>query len=492
MASVLEQHSSAPSRARTAADYRTRIPVHVVWELTLACDLKCAHCGSRAGKRRPNQLSTTECLQVVDQLAALGTREISLIGGEAYLRPDWLEIVEAITGHGIYCALQTGARNLSEARIEGAVEAGLKGVGVSLDGLEALHDRLRGVPGSFRRAVTALKNCKTHGLSTSVNTQIGAETMDDLPALLEVIADAGVGHWQMQLTVAMGNAVDNDHLLLQPHQLQTVMPLIAELYHRAQDRDILVAVGNNVGYFGPYEHFLRGYGEGVPHWASCGAGSTVMGIEADGAIKGCPSLETRRYTGGNVRQQSIEDIWRHSEQIGKARLTDPQQLWGFCAGCYYADACRAGCTWTAGSLLGEPGNNPYCHYRVERLAEHGLRESVRKVEAADTRSFAVGRFEIVLETVDGRAVDHPQAEALRVRQAEPAAKRSRDIVSKHNPVPKAMHLCKSCHQFVWPDERVCPFCQQDIEASERQFNAEAERRRGVIRTVEKALEAIRD
>ena len=69
--------------------------------------LKCQHCGSRAGKRRPNELNTEEAFSVIDQLAALGTREITLIGGEAYLRRDWLQLVERIAGHGIRCGMQT-------------------------------------------------------------------------------------------------------------------------------------------------------------------------------------------------------------------------------------------------------------------------------------------------------------------------------------------------------------------------------------------------
>ena len=73
-------------RTRHEPDYRDFIPVHVVWELTLACNLKCSHCGSRAGKRRPNELTTDEALEVVEALARLGTRELTIIGGEAYLR----------------------------------------------------------------------------------------------------------------------------------------------------------------------------------------------------------------------------------------------------------------------------------------------------------------------------------------------------------------------------------------------------------------------
>src|SRR5690606_29946956 len=69
-------------------------PIYCVWEITLACDLACRHCGSRAGKARPSELSTEEALSLADQLIELGIREVTLIGGEAYLRPDWLQLVE--------------------------------------------------------------------------------------------------------------------------------------------------------------------------------------------------------------------------------------------------------------------------------------------------------------------------------------------------------------------------------------------------------------
>ena len=85
-----------PERQRRADDYLRHIPVHVVWEITLACDLKCLHCGSRAGARRQRELTTAECLDVVSSLARLEAREVTLIGGEAYLRSDWIEIVRAM------------------------------------------------------------------------------------------------------------------------------------------------------------------------------------------------------------------------------------------------------------------------------------------------------------------------------------------------------------------------------------------------------------
>jgi MoaA/NifB/PqqE/SkfB family radical SAM enzyme len=197
-------------------DHHNLVPVHVVWEITLACNLKCQHCGSRAGRPRADELTTAEALDLVDQLAALGTREMTLIGGEAYLRRDWIDIVRRCRDHGMRTAIQTGARNLTDARLDQAVAAGLQGLGVSIDGLPELHDRVRGVPGSYDQAISALRRAKARGLDVSVNTQIGPETPAHLPELMDRIIAAGATHWQIQLTVAMGNAVDNPDLLLQP------------------------------------------------------------------------------------------------------------------------------------------------------------------------------------------------------------------------------------------------------------------------------------
>src|ERR1700743_782791 len=127
----MENSMETPPRMRTDTDYKTYVPVHVVWEITLACDLKCMHCGSRAGHRRTDELSTAECLETVEALARLGTREISLIGGEAYLRKDFTEIIRAIRKRGIYCAIQTVGRQFTPARLQAAIEAGIGGLGVS-------------------------------------------------------------------------------------------------------------------------------------------------------------------------------------------------------------------------------------------------------------------------------------------------------------------------------------------------------------------------
>src|SRR5215472_1964209 len=146
-------------------------PIYAVWEITLACDLACRHCGSRAGRARPDELTTAEALDLVAQMARLGVKEVTLIGGEAYLRPDWLEIVRALRRAGIPASMTTGGRGVTPDLIRQARDAGLRGVNVSIDGDEAVHDRLRGVAGSYRAAIAALRAVNEGGLRPACNTQ---------------------------------------------------------------------------------------------------------------------------------------------------------------------------------------------------------------------------------------------------------------------------------------------------------------------------------
>ena len=470
-----------PTRYFTDEDRRNHPPVHVVWEITLACDLKCTHCGSRAGRRRPDELSTAECLDLVAQLARLGTREVTLIGGEAYLRRDWVEIVRAVRSHGMDCTMQTGALNLNEERIRQAAAAGVKAIGVSVDGLEDLHDRLRGVNGSYAAAFEALRLLRAHGVPTSVNTQITAQVVPQLRELCELFIGAGAKNWQVQLTVAMGRAADRPELLLQPYQLLELMPLLAELFRSSAERGMLLQPGNNVGYFGPYEALWRGSGDDTVYWPGCNAGQNTLGIEADGTIKGCPSLPTVGYAGGNVRDLTLEDIWRSTPELNFNLTRAGEELWGYCKGCYYADSCRGGCTWLSHSLFGRPGNNPYCHHRTLELGARGLRERVVPAEAAPGLSFDHGRFDLLLETSDGRPVSAAPTSALVQigRTAKRPSKTAGQPLKIAGRSPKAARtprarrptlvLCRACERHVKSGTRTCPFCDSDVRASARAY-----------------------
>jgi hypothetical protein len=98
-----------------------------------------------------------------------------------------------------------------------------------------------------------------------------------------------------------------------------------------------------------------------------------------------------------VRERTVHDIWDHTRALRYTRDRTVDDLWGFCRTCYYADVCRAGCTWTSHVTLGRPGNNPYCHHRAIELRGQGLRERLVQVEQAPGEPFDHGRFEIVVE-----------------------------------------------------------------------------------------------
>ncbi len=378
-----------------AIDRRTR-PIYAVWEITLQCDLACRHCGSRAGRARPDELTTEQCFELARQMAELGIKEVTLIGGEAYLREDWTQIISEIRRLGMECTITTGGRGVTPERARAAAEAGLMSANISLDGLEPEHDRLRGVNGSFRAALAAMEHLRSAGVPVAVNTQLNRLTMGSLEALLDVLIAQRAHGWQLQLTVPMGRAVEEPEMMLQPFELLELFPRLAALVPRARAAGVRIFPGNNLGYFGPYEHLLRAH---MPsgHSGSCGAGRATLGVEADGTLKGCPSLQTEDWAGGNILDTPLRDVWERSGRLRYTRDRTVDDLWGYCRECYYADMCRAGCTWMAHSLFGKPGNNPYCHHRALEMQRRGQRERVVLRRAAPGLPFDRGSFELVVE-----------------------------------------------------------------------------------------------
>jgi radical SAM protein with 4Fe4S-binding SPASM domain len=366
--------------------------------------------------------------------------------------------------------------------------------------LSDVHDNLRGVEGSFEAAFKALQWVKKYGITASVNTQITSLVIPQLRELMELIIDSGAKGWQVQLTVAMGRAADHPELLLQPYELLELMPLLAELYQEAADRGLLLQAGNNIGYFGPYESLWRGSGDDRIYWTSCNAGKNTLGIEADGTIKGCPSLPTSPYAGGNIRDLSLEHIWWKTDELSINRTRTNDELWGFCRGCYYADVCKAGCTWTTHVLFGRAGNNPYCHHRALELSRQGLRERIVQVEKAPGIPFDHGRFELIVEAADERT----PASALASRDLEsqstsPAIPLSGNVLVQIAPARKrkdskqptsqteseSLILCRGCQRHVLSDAKVCPFCQGDIDALAKVYDESMqEARQAYLRLVE--------
>lgn len=405
---------SRPARSLKASDLDGPVPVYVVWEITLRCDHACSHCGSRAGPfTRETELETHELLEVADALGDLGAREITLIGGEAYLRSDVYELVTHIANKGIRVTMQTGGRGLTLNKARRFKDAGLNAIGVSIDGPQAVHDELRNAPGSFAAALNALEYAQSVGLITTSNSQLNRLNRPFLRETAALLENAGVRVWRTQLTAPMGRAADTPDWILQPWMILDVMETLAEIQTDAIDRAradgapleraFNVSIGNNMGYYGPHEQLLRNRPQGADrYWTGCAAGKWVMGIESDGTIKGCPSLPTTPYVGGNVRDQSLREIWEADNQVAFTRTRRDKELWGFCKGCYYADVCQAGCSFTAHSTLGKRGNYPFCWHRANEHRKNGQREMLVHAVDAPGTPYDFGAFTLDVEPWDGK------------------------------------------------------------------------------------------
>lgn len=393
-------------------------PRLAVWEFTLACDQRCLHCGPRSTRPRPGELSTDEALALVQDLAACGVGEVVLIGGEAYLRDDFLLVIRAIREAGMRCSMTTGGYNLTRERVEAMAEAGIQSVSLSIDGLEESHDYVRNRPHSWRRAFAALGHVRECGLRATVNTQINQRTRYELVPLVDLLGEAGIRAWQVQLTVAHGNAADHPDLIIQPYMLPELFTELERTLDRCDHHDIAFYPANNLGYFGPLEHRLRRRVGG--HFGGCTAGTSTLGIESDGAIKSCPTLGGPSNIGGSWREHGLEALWTRAPELRYISRRTMDDLWGYCRDCYYAETCMAGCTAATEPLLGRPGNNPFCHHRAQDLADRGMRERIEQVAPSAGRGFDNGLFRVLCEPLDPEerrlrgpvSVDEPRVSRL--------------------------------------------------------------------------------
>ena len=384
-------------------------PAYVVWELTLACDHACAHCGSRGAVARPSELSTSEALAIADELASLGAREVVLIGGEAYLHEGFFEIVARLRERDVVPIVTTGGWGVDLSMARRMAAAGVARVSVSVDGMSARHDRLRSKRGSFDQCVNAIRHIKEAGMVPQMNSQFNRFNQEDLEELYLLCLREGISAWQVQITSPLGRAADRPQMLFQPYDLLDFVPRLARIKERALKEGVHIMPGNNLGYFGPEESTLRSRTqEKKDHWGGCQAGRFVMGIESDGAVKGCPSLQTKSYVGGRFREVAqrssspIQQIWDQAPELAFTRARTREDLWGYCHTCPLADVCLGGCSFTAHGFFGKAGNNPMCHFRAIQHFKAGLRERLVKREPAPGEPFDHAIFEIVLEEFDAK------------------------------------------------------------------------------------------
>ena len=308
-----------------------------VWEITLACCFSCRYCGSRGGAARPDELSVEECLGVADQLADLGCRRVSMIGGEVFMRRDWREIVRRLTDRGIAVNIITNGFLFREELIADLKKLRVESVSVSLDGPRDVHDKYR-QSGSFDRAIRAIGVLTESKIPVSVISTLNSENVTQLEELYAILRPYPIFAWQLQACSPMGNAARNGV----PFAFSPSLVIDFVEAHRTQ-APFMLGIADNIGYFSPTEGYLRGNPSGRGIFRGCGAGLRSIGIDSVGNVRGCESMYDDRFIEGNLRQRSLREIWEDENAFAYNRKFTPELLTGACASCAMGAYCAGGC-----------------------------------------------------------------------------------------------------------------------------------------------------
>jgi radical SAM protein with 4Fe4S-binding SPASM domain len=332
-------------------------PSYVVWEITFACNMRCLHCGTAAGKQRPTELTTQEALSLIDELAGLGCEHLVLSGGEPLMRKDWRELARRSKKNGIGTYMITNGFAVTPEVADDMVAVGLDKVAVSFDGIEKTHNFIRQRDDSYTRALRAFDLFRERNMVYDAVSQISNINIGELEEMRKIIIDHGCGNWRVQMTTTTGRMREYSDLIL---SLPNYVKLIDTMIDFRQRDGLRVSPGENIGYFGcKGTELLNG---GI--YLGCYAGTRVAGIESDGTVKGCLSMP-EDFVEGNIRDSSFTEIWNNPEGFAYNRRFTRDTASGFCHDCHYLPLCRAGCATTAFAQTGQRGNNPYCIHRIE-------------------------------------------------------------------------------------------------------------------------------
>jgi len=168
-------------------------PFLVVWDFTYACNLRCKHCYSTAGKPWKDELATKEALKVVDVLADAGVTALAFSGGEPLIRKDFFEIASYAAKRGMFVAVATNGTMITKDIAKKMKECGINFVQISLDGKKETHEAFRGIRGIYDRVVEGVINAKDAGLITCISTTATKLNAHDIPEVMDFAEELELG-----------------------------------------------------------------------------------------------------------------------------------------------------------------------------------------------------------------------------------------------------------------------------------------------------------
>lgn len=355
---------------KTDASYK---PSLISWNLTKKCNLRCPHCYLEAGKKAEYELSTEECLGLVEEMKQLGTEMLILTGGEPLLRKDIFDIAQHASGQGIWVVMGTNGVLVTEKTAQKMLECGVKGVAISLDSIEAeKHNQFRGGPNSWEYSVRALKICRAAGLQVLVQTTVMESNYEEIPQLIEFTR--GLGAWSFNLYFLVQTGRGQQMNDLSPQRTHAMLENLVEL----QDRYRPMLVRSKCAP--QFKQIAYEMGKGGLESGGCMAGTEYCRITPEGNVTPCPYMPV---VAGNVLEQRFTDIW-HTSPVFR-ELRDLDQLQGRCGRCELKELC-GGCRCRAYAASGDYlQEDPACTYQPNGTGRLLKAEGIVWTEAAQAR-----------------------------------------------------------------------------------------------------------
>ncbi|MDE2485281.1 MAG: radical SAM protein [candidate division NC10 bacterium] len=350
----------------------------VIWNLTRRCNLHCLHCYSQSQDRvYADELTTDEGKRLIADLADYKIPMLILSGGDPLFREDLYALAEHARDLGLRCALSTNGTLIDAAVAKRLRLTGMTYVGVSLDGVGPVHDRFRGMDGSFALALQGLRHCRDAGMKVGVRTALCRRILPDLPAICDLAEQENLDRLYFAHLVYAGRGVGLIHDDLLPEEKRGALDYLIQRsidFHR-RGFEIEVTTGNNdadgVYLYLKMRSSAPAQAQSVFRFLQRRRGNssgTSLGcIDSLGHVYADPFW--RHYSFGNVRERAFAAIWEDATDPIMRVLKDRRHaLKGRCARCPYLELCGGNSRVRAEATTGDLwASDPGCYLSDEEL-----------------------------------------------------------------------------------------------------------------------------
>ena len=351
----------------------------VVWNITRKCNLKCVHCYAQAkDKDFENELSTKEGKNLLDDLAQFGVPVVLFSGGEPTIRKDLPELAAYAVEKGMRAVISTNGTLISQKMAQTLKEIGLSYVGISIDGMEEINDRFRGVKGAYKSALEGIKNCKQAGIKVGLRFTINKFNAAEIPAIFELLEEMDIPRacFYHLVYAGRGSKLVNDDLSHEEtrYYVDMIMDLTKKLHDKGKPKEILT-VDNHAD--GPYL-YLRLLKENPARAKDVLELLKMNEGNSSGRGIGCISWDGevyadqfwRHHSFGNIKDRPFSEIWTDTSEPLMKRLKEKKKYaTGRCSTCRWLDICAGNFRVRSEAVTGDIwAPDPACYLTDEEIA----------------------------------------------------------------------------------------------------------------------------